>query len=272
MASYETLWDMTLDAIPQDSHDEKEPTGRINHTLGNIIYGVVGAAFKVAFRYRAEGVENVRAFHHKQGAIVVCNHTSYLDPVMLWLCLRPTQWVRLMARDNMFKNFHGIAGHVLGRVGAFPIKRDSADRTAIKRATAMLKRGELVGIYPEGTRRGRGTAEISLHSGVAFIARMAKAPMIPATVRDVEKVKPKGQKLVHFPQVTVEYGRPVYLDAFDFLPKEDRLDGATWYVMRECYALSRRCDRDSVDMTELFPDSKDFSCEFKGKDLFRSEI
>ncbi len=272
MALYEQLWDMTINAAPIESADGKEAPRKICHCVGNIVYGVLAAVFKIAFRYHADGVENVRAFNQKKGALIVGNHTSYLDPVMLWLCLRPKQWIRFMARDNMFLNCHGVAGHVLGRVGAFPIKRDTADRSAIKRATTMLKRGELVGIYPEGTRRGRGTAEISLHSGVAFIARMAKVPMIPATVRDIEKVKPKGQKLIHFPKVTVEYGKPVYMDAFDFLPKEDRLDGATWYVMRECYALSRRCDREKVNMMELFPASKDFSEAFKGKDLFEKEV
>ena len=99
----------------------------------------------------------------------------------------------------MFQNAKGLAGQVIGRVGAFPVKRSSADRSAIKRAASMLKRGELVGIFPEGTRRGRGSAVPELHSGVAFIARMGKAAIIPSSVRRVDETKPKGSTFVRFP-------------------------------------------------------------------------
>ncbi|MBO4365457.1 MAG: 1-acyl-sn-glycerol-3-phosphate acyltransferase, partial [Eggerthellaceae bacterium] len=124
-----------------------------------------------------------------------------------------------------------------------------------------LKDGEIVGIYPEGTRRGRGTVELSLHAGVALIARMGKAPMLPSTVVNVEKIKQKG-KLPRFPKVIVRYGQPIYIEQFDFLPKAERLDAASWYVMRECFALDYGCPADQVDMVSLFPKSKDYAATF----------
>lgn len=166
----------------------------------------------------------------------------------------------------MFSNANGLAGQIISRVGAFPIKRGSADRVAIKRAATMLKRGECVGIFPEGTRRNKGTATPQLHGGAAFIARMGKAPIVPSSVRNVEIIKQKGGR-VHFPKVTVAFGEPVYLEDFDFLPKEDRLDAASWYAVRECYALRDNVSRESVDMTELFPNSKDFSEVLAGVDF-----
>lgn len=267
MLAYEEMWDMPID----QASAEREGKGvkPIPHLVGNVVYGVLFAAFKVAFRFSVEGVEHVRAFRDGKGCVIAGNHVSYLDPVFLWLSVRPSQWVRFMARDNMFENAKGIAGQVISRVGAFPVKRSSADRTAIKRASAMLKRGEAVGIFPEGTRRGRGSAEPELHAGVAFIARMGKAPIVPSSVRNVEKVKPKGSTFVHFPKIEVVFGAPVFLEDFDFLPKEDRLDAAAWYVMRECYALSRDIDREQVDMGELFPDAKDFASAFAGRDMSR---
>ncbi|MEG0026881.1 MAG: lysophospholipid acyltransferase family protein [Raoultibacter sp.] len=232
------------------------------HWAGNIIYGFLAFLFKICFRYRVYGRENIRALQGVCGGVLVGNHTSFLDVVMFYVAVRPKQWVRFMGRDTLFQAAHGFVGPILTRVGAFPVKRDTADRTSIKRAAAMLKRGEIVGIYPEGTRRGKGSQVPQMHSGAAFIARMGKAPIVPASVRNAEKVKNKGSWRIHFPSITVEFGEPIEVSEFDFLPREDRLEACTWYVMRECFALSKRIPAEAVDMKELFPVSRDFSKEF----------
>lgn len=72
---------------------------------------------------------------------------------------------------------------------------------------------------------------------------------------------------MHFPKVTVVFGAPIYLEDFDFLPKEDRLDAVSWYAMRECYALRDNVNREEVDMKSLFPEARDFSTELAGKML-----
>ena len=247
---YEKMWDMPLGGISKEK--------QIPHWFGNVAYVLVGAAFKVAFRYKVEGRENLRGFDRRSGCVVVCNHTSFLDVCFMYLAARTKQWVRLIGRDTLFDNAHGLLGQILSRVGAFPIKRDSADRVAIKRATRMLKDRELVGILPEGTRRNKGSKRPELHSGAAFIARMGHVPLLPMTVRNAEYVKEKG-KCIHFPKITIEYGQPVLLEDFEFVPKEDRLEACTWYVMRECFALSRRIPAEDVDMVALFPDTKDYA-------------
>ena len=81
------------------------------------------------------------------------------------------------------------------------------------------------------------------------------------TVRNAENVKRKGERL-RFPKITIEYGNPLLVEDFDFLPKEDRLEGCTWYAMRECFALSLRVPREEVDMPALFPGGKDFTAVF----------
>ena len=265
--AYKDMWDMPIDPV-ETSNIEGKQQKRIGHLVGNVAYGIVFAAFKIAFRYKVEGIQNLRQFDGVRGCVLIGNHASYLDPAFLWVASRPKQWVRFIARENMFENAHGFAGQLISRIGAFPIKRDAADRTAIKRAATMLKRGECVGIFPEGTRRGRGTATPELHGGAAFIARMGKAPIVPSTVRNVELIKTKGQR-IHFPKVTVAYGEAVFLEDFDFLPKEKRLDGVSWYVMRECYALRDNVDREQVDMRALFPNAEDFTEVFAGKILGR---
>ncbi len=249
------MWDMPLGG---DSPDKQIP-----HWFGNLAYVIVGAICKICWRYRVDGRENLRAFKDKSGAVIVCNHTSYLDVAFVYLAARPSQWVRLLGRDTLFEVANGFLGQMLSRVGAFPIKRDSSDRTAIKRAARDLKNKELVGIFPEGTRRGKSSTEPKLHSGAAFIAKMGHAPLLPMTVRNVGMVKQKGKMLIRFPKITVEYGKPVLLSDFDDLPKGERLEGCTWYVMRECFALYYQIEPDQVDMAGLFPDAKDYTEYFR---------
>ncbi len=250
---YKEMWDRPLGGISE----EKE----VPHWFGNIAYVIVGAIFKLCFRYKVTDRENLRAFKGQSGVLLIANHTSFLDVAFMYLAARPSQWVRFMGRDTLFDNLGGLVGQILSRVGAFPVKRDSADRQAIKRATRMLKDREIVGILPEGTRRGKGSMKPELHAGAAFIARMGHAPILPMTVRNAENVKRKGERL-RFPKITLEYGKPVLVGDFDFLPKAERLDACTWYAMRECFALSQHKSREEVDMVALFPDSTDYSAVF----------
>lgn len=250
---YEKIWDMPLGG----TSDEKQAP----HWAGNLIWGFLVFVFKICFRYRVDNRKSIRGFDKESGVVVVANHTSFLDVAFMYLATRPQQWLRFMGRESLFDNAHGLVGQILSRVGAFPVKRDSADRTAIKRATRMLKNDEIVGILPEGTRRGKGTKTPEIHSGAAFVAKMGKAPILPMTVRNAELVKRKGERF-RFPKITIEYGNPVLVEDFDFLPKEDRLEGCTWYAMRECFALSLRVPREQVDMRALFPNGRDFTDVF----------
>lgn len=250
---YSEMWDMDLGGEPSENE--------IPHWFGNAVYVVVGGLCKLLFRYRVDNRDKLRAFQGAEGALVICNHTSFFDVVFMYLAARPKQWVRLMGRDSLFDNAHGLLGQALSRVGAFPVKRDTADMTSIKRAVRMLKRQELVGILPEGTRRGKTDRVPSIHAGVSVIARMAKVPILPMTVRGVERIKQKGQR-VHFPKVTVDYGDPILVGDFDFLPKDERVEACTWYAMRECFALYYRCAPEDVDMAALFPETRDYAPVF----------
>lgn len=253
LTPYEKIWDMPYDGASDDKQGPR--------WFGNFVWALVAGVFKLCFRYSVDGRENLRAFKGESGVVVIGNHTSFLDVVFMYLASRPSQWLRLMGRDDLFPKAGGLLGHILSRVGAFPVKRDAADRASVKRAARMLKNRELVGIMPEGTRRGKSGLVPRLHSGAAFIARMGHAPILPMTVREVENIKRKGERL-RFPKVSVEYGRPILVSDFDFLPKEDRLEACTWYAMREVFALNQRIPAEQVDMRALFPEDRDFAAVF----------
>lgn len=257
------MFDLPLDGKFNVDKNGNVDKRRITHWFGNFAYVVVGLAMKVAFRYSVINKHAIRQFKRKRGCIVVANHESYLDAAFMFLAPRPVQAVRMMAKESLFDKGNGLLAQIFARAGAFPVARDSADRTTLKRAVKMIKRGEIVGIMPEGTRRGKGTTELALHSGFALIAKMANdAPIIPCALRNVGEIKRKGRR-VHFPKVEVEFGEPLYLSDFEDFEKKERLEACSWYAMREVFAIRDKVSPNFVDMKALFPKSNDYSSYFQ---------
>lgn len=173
----------------------------------------------------------VRALHRDRvpstGAILAGNHVSYGDPVLLW-CIAPRR-VRFMAKSELWRS--ALLGWACEHVGAFPVRRGESDRQAISAATNFLKSGELVGIFPEGTRVREG--ESAAHGGVAFIAMRAGVPVVPVGIVGTDRIKPKGSFLLRFPRVTFVFGEPVSPSDFDSLPgRKERIEAMTAEVMR----------------------------------------
>lgn len=171
------------------------------------------------------------------GFILAGNHVSNLDPALLW-CAIPRE-THFIAKAEMFSI--PVLGWGLSRLWAFPIKRGSADREAIQRATVLLKAGEPVGIFPEGTRRradtvigedGLGEAQ----SGVAFIALRAGVPVLPVGIVGTEEALPPGAKLPRFPRVTIAYGDPVHPGDFTEGSRKEQLAAITAEIMRRIAA------------------------------------
>lgn len=251
---YERCWDLPMTSTAHERH--------INTVVATIILSVVYGIAKLLFRHRCAHIQRFRELYKHTGVCVVSNHTSFLDVVFVYLSLWPHAWARFLGRNTLFENKPFIFKWLLSHVGVIPVKRDSADMLAVKRASRALKHGEAVCIMPEGTRRGRGSKKPRIHGGAALIARMGKAPLLPLCVRDAERIKEKGSR-VRFPRITTEFGNPILLSDFDFLPKDKRLEGATWYAMREVFALQLCVSPDEVDMPALFPDDYDFTPVFR---------
>ena len=247
---YEELFDRPYGGTSEEKH--------INKWVAHIALFVTWVICKICWRFRVDNREKLTELASETGMLVVANHTSYLDVVFMYHSIRPKLWPRFIARNTLFDDMPYLFGWLLAHMGVFPIHRDSADRTAIKRAVRMLKNDEIVCILPEGSRRDKSPTKPEVHGGAALMARMAGVPILPMTVREAENIKRKGQRL-RFPKVTVEFGDPIEIGDFDFLPKDKRLEGCVWYALRECFALSRRIEPEEVDMVALFPDCEDYS-------------
>jgi 1-acyl-sn-glycerol-3-phosphate acyltransferase len=166
------------------------------------LYTAIAAAswlpVRLLFRLHAAGLENL-----PQGGFVLAgNHTSNFDPWPLALPLFPRRWLRFMAKSELY---WWPLGPLLNRGGAFPVRRGSGDLEAIEKAVQLVRAGEIVVMFPEGTRRKKGLRkkwEARPHSGAARIARDAGVPLVPAAVKGTDRLARLGP-------LRVAYGPPV---------------------------------------------------------------
>ena len=205
--------------------------------LARTVRATIARLALVAYRTSFVGEENIP----EGGAIIAGNHVSYLDPVLLW-CGAPRH-IHFMARSNLFKK--GIIAWGLPRLWGFPVHRGQPDRAAIATATELLQHGDLVGIFPEGTRTRHQGADAELgeaHGGVAFIAMRANAPVVPVGIAGTDRAWPPGQRLPRFPKITIHYYEPV--DPSDFAEggRKERVEAMTAEIMRRIASARRQAE------------------------------
>jgi 1-acyl-sn-glycerol-3-phosphate acyltransferase len=154
------------------------------------------------FRLRARGRENVPS---EGGFVLACNHVSSFDPWPLGLPLWPPRFLRFMAKSELYWFPLTL---VLNGAGAFPVRRGQADTEAIETAVQLARAGNIVAMFPEGTRRTKGLVkrfEARPRTGAARIALEAGVPLVPAAVRGTDHLR-------RFAPITVVYGAPVDID------------------------------------------------------------
>ena len=129
--------------------------------------------FATIWRMRVFGSENVP----KSGPVIIaCNHVSNLDPPVLGSA--SPRRISYMAKEELFRI--PVLGPAIRAVGAYPVDRMGSATAAVKRSVDVLARGQVIGIFPEGGRNITGSNEI--RQGVALLASLGKAPVVPARI------------------------------------------------------------------------------------------
>lgn len=156
---------------------------------------------KVYHRLRVEGREHLPP---TGGAVIASNHQSHLD--ILTIAASTNRHVAFVARDTL-ANWRWLAFTMRG-CGAILIQRSSSDRRALRAMVRHLERGDVVVIFPEGTRTRSG--ELGEFKGGALLAaRMAKVPIVPVGTRGAIEAWPRSRALPAPRKIALRYGPPI---------------------------------------------------------------
>jgi len=169
-------------------------------------YLFVGAlswpVLKGLYRLRAQGQENLP----KQGGYVLAaNHNSNFDPWPLGLPLWPKQFLRFMAKSELY---WWPLNHLINAGGGFPVRRGERDIEAMQTAVELARDGHVVAMFPHGTRQRKGLVkrhQPKAHTGAARIALEAGVPLVPAAIAGSDRLSKLGP-------LRVRYGKPIPLD------------------------------------------------------------
>ncbi|EDY46843.1 lysophospholipid acyltransferase family protein [Streptomyces sp. SPB074] len=200
----------------------------------------LGASLKVTFRPWVEGMENIP---DEGPAILASNHLSFSDSFFLPAVLE--RRVTFIAKAEYFTT-PGVKGRLTAAffkgVGQLPVDRSGgrgAGEAAIRSGIDVLARGELFGIYPEGTRSPDGRLYRGKPGGLARVALGSGAPVIPVAMIDTEKIQPPGKALPKLMRPGIRIGKPLDFSRYEGM-EGDRfiLRALTDEVMYEIMKLS----------------------------------
>ncbi|WP_308639120.1 lysophospholipid acyltransferase family protein [Paenibacillus silvisoli] len=188
----------------------------------NICRGLLRIIYAVLFRFEAEGLENIPA----TGPVVLCsNHISLLDPPTVGTKVK--RKVHYMAKAELFEV--PVLGPLIHRLGAFPVKRGGVSKDTIRKAIGLLKEGNVMGIFPEGTRKaGEDSAG---KKGAAMIALRSGATVIPVAIIGNYKL---------FRKMRIKYGKPIDMTAFIENPSSDVLEQVTEAIMTNIRTMAKQ--------------------------------
>jgi 1-acyl-sn-glycerol-3-phosphate acyltransferase len=164
------------------------------------LYGIAKGLLSILLKikgYKIHGLENLPG---DGPVIIACNHISLWDPIIVG-CALPRQ-VSFMAKEELFEN--PILGRIVSGLGAFPVKRGQGDISAIRKSIGVLKDGNVLGIFPEGTRSKSGDIQEAM-AGIALIMEKSQAPILPVKVYGS-----KGLLKQKKGNIGITVGKPIY--------------------------------------------------------------
>ncbi|MBO8200457.1 1-acyl-sn-glycerol-3-phosphate acyltransferase [Streptomyces smyrnaeus] len=224
-------------------------------------YVLLGPLLRLVFRPRIEGLENVP---DEGPAIVAGNHLSFSDHFVMPAILK--RRITFLAKAEYFTG-PGLKGRLTAAffhsVGQIPVDRSGkgAGQAAIDEGLGVLRKGELLGIYPEGTRSHDGRLYKG-RVGVAAMALGAGVKVIPCAMVGTFELQPPGRKVPRMGRVTIRFGKPLDFSRFAGMEHERTvLRAVTDEIIHEIMQLS---GQEYVDM--YAPDAKAAQAEERARE------
>ncbi|MDQ0989559.1 1-acyl-sn-glycerol-3-phosphate acyltransferase [Streptomyces sp. V3I7] len=213
-------------------------------------YAFFGPILKTLFRPRIEGLENVP---DSGAAIIAGNHLSFSDHFLMPVMLK--RRITFLAKAEYFTG-PGLKGRLTAfffhSVGQIPVDRSGkeAGQAAIREGVGVLSKGELLGIYPEGTRSHDGRLYKG-KVGVAVMALKAGVPVVPCAMIGTFEAQPPGKVVPTLHPVTIRFGKPLDFSRYAGMENEKAIIRAvTDEIMYAILSLSEQeyIDRYAADV------------------------
>ncbi|MCL2484687.1 MAG: 1-acyl-sn-glycerol-3-phosphate acyltransferase [Endomicrobia bacterium] len=165
----------------------------------SLLYTVIVRCFRIMFalfyRWEIYGTENIPA---DSGAIIAPNHISWFDPPLSGSAMKRP--LHFMAKKELFDI--PVFSSIIRRTNAFPVKRGVQDMAAMRNAFAVLERGSLLLMFPEGTRSKTGQIG-KARAGAGMVACNAHVPLIPTKIENTNT-------MLKFKKIKIKFGKPIY--------------------------------------------------------------
>ncbi len=174
-------------------------------TFYNISALLIRGIFQINGGLTVEGQENIP----EGGVIIASNHISYLDPPLIG-AVAPRR-VTFMARKGLFEI--PVLSTVI-KPAAFPVDREKPRPSTIKEAVKRLRNGELLVIFPEGSRSETGELQ-EAKRGIVMIPSMSNGPVVPTLITGSNIVLPPKARWLKRAKVSVTFGKPLFYDPSD---------------------------------------------------------
>ena len=202
----------------------------------------------ILFRIRCQGREH---FPRAGGALICANHQSFFDPVLVGLAC--DRRVNYLARESLFH--FGPFGWLIRWYDAIPIQREGMGIGGLKESLRRLKQGEMVLIFPEGTRTMDGQVK-RLQPGFCALARRAKVPLVPVGIDGAFDAWPRGQSLPGWAVIHLDIGQPLEFEDFETM-SDGQLVEELQHRITTCHAAARQ-GRCPVSVTRAMADLASF--------------
>lgn len=174
-----------------------------------IMKGAMAIYCAIVYRIKVEGMENLP----KEGKTIICsNHVHLLDSVSLVIKFKTKRMIRIMAKEELFNT--KLKAMIFYEAGAFPVKRGKGDTEAMELAKKYINEGEMLMIFPEGTRNGFDKG-VKIKKGAAVLALSTNSVIVPVGIKG--NYKP-------FTKIRIRIGKPMTLENYtvgeDLNPRE----------------------------------------------------